>query len=66
MKYEFSVPEMHCGHCQMRIEKALTASGKATSWKVDLGAKTVSVESAAPRADLAQVLVSAGYPPAEA
>jgi copper chaperone len=45
MKHVFSVPDMSCNHCRMRIEKALDASGKAKAWTVDLPGKTVAVES---------------------
>lgn len=66
MKHEFSIPDMHCGHCKMRIEKALESSGKASAWTVDVGAKTVSVDSGSARSELAGILSAAGYPPAEA
>lgn len=64
MKYVYSVPDMSCEHCRMRIEKALSASGLATSWAVDLATKTVAVESASASESIAQVLSKAGYAPA--
>jgi len=64
MKHVFKVPDMSCQHCRMRIEKAIAASGKASVWTVDLAQKTVAVESAADKAELATVLANAGYPPA--
>jgi len=63
MKYIFTVPDMSCDHCRMRIDKAVAASGKASAWTVDLKAKTVGVESAADRGTLAKILTDAGYPP---
>jgi copper chaperone len=64
MKHVFSVPDMSCNHCRMRIEKALDASGKAKTWTVDLPGKTVAVESDSDVAVLAGILSEAGYPPA--
>jgi copper chaperone len=63
MKYVFSVPDLNCDHCRMRIDKAVAASGAASAWTVDIGAKTVGIESTADRAVLAKVLADAGYPP---
>ncbi len=64
MKHVFSVPDMSCSHCRMRIEKALDASGKAKAWTVDLPGKTVAVESDSDVAIVAGILTEAGYPPA--
>lgn len=64
MKHVYSVPDMSCNHCRMRIEKALDASGKAKSWTVDLPGKTVAVESESDSATVAGILAEAGYPPA--
>lgn len=61
MKQAFLVSDMSCGHCKARIEKALAAWGKASSVLVDLGAKRVEVESAAPAAEIVAVIDEAGY-----
>jgi copper chaperone len=66
MKLTFIVPDMSCNHCRGRIEKALAASGQASSWTVDLVSKTVSVESTAGAHVISNLLSEAGYPPAEA
>jgi copper chaperone len=65
MKYNFSVPDMSCDHCRMRIDKALAASGKASAWTVDLKAKTVGMESNADRETMARILTDIGYPPSD-
>ncbi len=64
MTHVFTVPDMSCDHCRMRIEKALAASGLVSSAKVDLAKKQVSIDSASGRAALAAILSDAGYPPA--
>jgi copper chaperone len=66
MRHTFTVPDMSCGHCKMRIEKALAASGLTAGVSVDLSSKTVAVDSDSDRASLAAVLSAAGYPPASA
>jgi len=65
MKHVYHVPDMSCGHCKARIEKALAASGLASSWSVELEGQRVSVESESPYADVAAVLDRAGYRPAD-
>ncbi len=62
MRYAFAVPTMSCGHCKARIEKALAGAGFATGVSVDLGAKTVSVETDSSAAAVATVIADAGYP----
>ncbi len=66
MKYSFKVPDMSCGHCKMHIENAFKEWGKAASWSVDLGAKTVEVESEESASAVARVIADEGYTPAEA
>jgi copper chaperone len=38
-----SVPEIHCDHCKMSLEAALTPIGGVTDASVDIEAKTVTV-----------------------
>ena len=64
MKYTFSVPDMSCGHCKMHIENALKDWGKADSWSVDLGTKTVVVESSEPGNVVQRIIEDEGYHPA--
>lgn len=61
MKYTFSVPDMSCSHCKMRIEKAMDESGKVNSLNIDLGAKKVSLESDLSEAEIVSLFDSAGY-----
>lgn len=63
MTRTFDVPDMSCGHCKMHIEKALASSGLAQGYTVDLGAKTVTVQSEAAPDAIAQVIAKAGYTP---
>lgn len=64
MKYTFSVPDMSCGHCKMHIENAIKNWGKAGSWKVDLGSRTVNVESDEPASVIQRIIEDEGYHPA--
>ena len=43
-RYSFSVPDMSCDHCKMRISKALESAG-LREFTVDLENKTVAVEA---------------------
>ncbi|MDL2229570.1 heavy-metal-associated domain-containing protein [Treponema sp. OttesenSCG-928-L16] len=63
MKYTFKVPEMSCGHCKGHIETGLKNWGKASSWTVDLDAKTVTVESDEPENAVARIIQDEGYTP---
>lgn len=63
MEYVFKVPDMSCGHCKMHIENALRDWGKASSWKVDLAAKTVAVASEEKGDAVARVISDVGYTP---
>jgi len=44
-QFVFSVPDMSCGHCKMRITKALEEAG-FYAFDVALETKTVTVEAA--------------------
>ena len=43
-RYTFSVPDMSCDHCKMRISKALQSAGLG-EYIIDLEKKTVAVEA---------------------
>mgnify|MGYP006270299153 CR=1 FL=1 len=62
---KFNVPDMTCGHCVATITKAVKAVDPAAEVKADLGARTVTVDSAVPAAALAKALDAAGYPNTE-
>ncbi len=61
MKYTFSVPDMSCNHCKMRIEKAMNDSGKVSSLNIDLASKKVNLESALSESELIKLFDEAGY-----
>ena len=61
MKYTFSVPDMSCNHCKMRIEKAMNESGKVKDLVIDLGSKKVSLESDLDEKELVTIFDNAGY-----
>lgn len=61
MKYTFSVPDMSCNHCKMRIEKAMNESGKVKNLLIDLGSKKVSLESDLDEKELVAIFDNAGY-----
>jgi copper chaperone len=61
---EFKVEAMTCAHCVRAVTEAIHGTDPAARVDVDLAQKTVRVESARPRADLAAALAEAGYAPA--
>jgi copper chaperone len=62
--HRFTLPDMSCGHCVAAVTEALQAADTQVRIDIDLQTKTAQVESALPRAALAEVLQEAGYPPA--
>lgn len=64
-KESWFVPDISCGHCAMRIRKALAEVDGVRDVSVDVDAKTVHLcladDAAAARAR--QALVATGYPP---
>lgn len=61
MKYTFSVPDMSCNHCKMRIEKTMNDSGRVKALNIDLQTKKVSLESDLAEKDLIKLFDEAGY-----
>lgn len=61
MKYTFSVPDMSCNHCKMRIEKTMNESGKVNSLNIDLASKKVNLESTLSESELIKLFDDAGY-----
>ncbi len=62
----FTVPNISCGHCTMRIEKALNAMDGVTSAKAEIPTKAVTVEWDESKTDWEAIkaeLEKAGYPP---
>lgn len=64
MKKEIEINGMSCGHCQMRVEKALNAIPGVEA-KVDLKNRTATVTMTddVPDDVLKAAVVSAGYEP---
>jgi copper chaperone len=59
-----SVPEIHCDHCKSSIEGALAPLPGVTSARVDIPARTVTVEvdeTMTDRARLVAVIEDQGY-----
>jgi len=57
----FNVQGMSCGHCVRAITQAVQARDPAADVRVDLGAKTVQVQSSLPVDTLVQVIKEEGY-----
>jgi copper chaperone len=53
-----SVPEIHCDHCKHSIEGALVPLPGVRSARVDIDARTVTVEVDAAHADRGQLIAA--------
>ncbi len=53
-----SVPEIHCDHCQHAIEGAVAPLPGVRSARVDVDARTVTVEVDEARADRARIVAA--------
>lgn len=65
MKETFSVPDVHCEHCDRAITGALTSLQGVSETKVDLEGKVVTVEydeTSVDRQKLIEVIEEEGYP----
>lgn len=58
---KLKVPDMTCGHCASTIEKAVKSVDPAAKVEVDLGSKTVVVDTAAEETRIKAVIQSVGY-----
>jgi copper chaperone len=59
---EFTIADMHCGHCAGVITKTVQQLDPQARVQVELPAKKVVVDSAQPREAIAHALAEAGYP----
>ena len=59
---ELSVPDIHCEKCASHIRRAVGEVDGAASCEVDLGKKSVRVNSALPPSDFIEALEEVGYP----
>ena len=65
MKETFSVPDVHCEHCDRAITGALTSLEGVSGTKVDLEGKEVTVEydeTSVDRKKLIEIIEEEGYP----
>ncbi len=58
---KLNVPDMTCGHCASTVEKAVKSVDPAAKVNVDLGSKTVTVDTVANETKVKDVIRSAGY-----
>jgi copper chaperone len=61
MTHQFQVTGMTCGHCERAVKQAVQQLDPQAQVKVSLASGQVEVESAQPRAALAQAIVDEGY-----
>ena len=61
--FEFSLPDISCGHCVGVVQKTVKAVDQNAVVEIDLSAKRVRIESSIDRATFANALVEAGYAP---
>jgi copper chaperone len=61
--FTVKVEDMTCGHCKARIEKSLKDAVNPSKVDVDLGSKTVVVETEASREAVFEAIDDAGYTP---
>jgi copper chaperone len=57
----FNVQGMSCGHCVKAITQAVQARDPAADVQIDLGARTVQVQSSLPASTLIEVIREEGY-----
>jgi copper chaperone len=57
----FNVQGMSCGHCVKAVTQALQAKDPDAEVKVDLGAKTVEVQSKLPSETVIEAIREEGY-----
>lgn len=60
--YELQVENMSCGHCVGAVTKAVRALDPGAAVDIDLGAKSVRIESTLELAQISAAIVEAGYP----
>ena len=59
---KLSIPDMSCGHCEKAIREAVKELDEDARITVDLGSRTVDIETARPREDVSVAIARAGYP----
>ena len=61
---EMTLPDISCGHCASAIVRTCKLVDPKAHVEVDVGTKSVKIDSTEDRADFAEALSEAGYPPA--
>ncbi|OLP61244.1 hypothetical protein BJF93_20870 [Xaviernesmea oryzae] len=61
MTYDFSIPDMSCGHCVKAVSGAIADIDAAAETRIDLAARTATIVSALPPEALAKAIEDAGY-----
>ncbi len=57
-----NLPNMACGHCEKTVRKTISSVDPDAQVKVDLGSRTVTVESSANPDTITDALKAEGYP----
>jgi copper chaperone len=57
-----NLPDMSCGHCEKIVRKTIDGVDPDAQVTVDLGTRTVTVESSADADSIAEALKAQGYP----
>jgi copper chaperone len=60
--YEFSIPDMSCGHCVSSVTKAIKAVDPDAVADVDLTKRKAAVETKVDPKTISDALENAGYP----
>ena len=60
--YEFSIPDMSCGHCVSTVRKTIAAVDAQAVAEIDLDGHMATIESQQDAAVFAAALNDAGYP----
>lgn len=61
--YQFSVPDMTCGHCVSTITKAVKSEDPKAKIEILLREHLVKIESELSQEEIAQRIAEAGYTP---
>lgn len=60
---KFDVPDMTCGHCVGSVDKAIKAVDPDAIAKIDLGTRTVTIETSVAPEVISASITDAGYTP---
>jgi copper chaperone len=61
--YQFTVPDMTCGHCVSTITKAIKGEDPSAKVEIELAQHLVKVQSQLSADEVAQHIAKAGYTP---